>query len=122
MSYSLDFRKQVLKIKERERLSFRKTAKRFGVGSDTLVRWSRNISLKVKRTKPTTKVNMEVLKKDIRLYPDAYHHERARRLECSKSGIYYALKRLKITYKKSTKTFKSERRRTAHLPTRVSRP
>lgn len=44
---------------------------------------------------------MEALKKDIEEYPDSYQYERAERFGASQSGIYWALKRLDVTYKKT---------------------
>ena len=44
MTYSRDFREKVLFIKEKENLSFAKTAKRFGVGKESIVRWAKNIA------------------------------------------------------------------------------
>ncbi|MEK6199120.1 MAG: transposase [Psychrobacter sp.] len=37
---------------------------------------------------------------DVKEHPDDYQYERARRLNCSKTGIYHALKRLGISQKK----------------------
>ena len=39
---------------------------------------------------------------DVKKYPDAYNYERAQRLNVSTSGIYCALRRLEISYKKNT--------------------
>lgn len=115
MAYSVDFRKKVFEIKAKEGLSFREVAKRFGIGFASVVRWSKNIEPKLKRDKPPTKIDMEALEKDVEDYPDAYQRERAERLGVSKNCIYCALKRLGVTYKKSPKTPKSERRRTYKL-------
>ena len=43
MTYSLDMRQQVLKIRSEECLSMAKVAKRFGVGVASVMRWSKNI-------------------------------------------------------------------------------
>ncbi|MGP5361653.1 IS630 transposase-related protein, partial [Psychrobacter celer] len=40
-------------------------------------------------------------------HPDDYQYERARRLNCSKTGIYHALKRLGISQKKELRTSNS---------------
>jgi len=101
MTYSLDFRKQILKIRTEEKLSIAKVAKRFGVGVATVMRWTKKIEAQNKRNKPATKIDMEILKKDVEAHPDSYHYERAERLKVSKSGILYALKRLGVTYKKN---------------------
>ena len=45
MTYSLDMRKKILKIKVEEGLSMAKVAKRFGVGVASVMRWSNNIEI-----------------------------------------------------------------------------
>ena len=77
----------------------------------------KQIEAKQHRIKPTLTVNMELLKQDIILYPDSYQHERGQRLGVSRSGIYWALKRLSITYKKNTDSSQSRRRETIFIPT-----
>lgn len=47
-------------------------------------------------------------KKDIELYPDAYQYERTARLGVSAMGIWHALRRLGVTYKKTLKHPKSD--------------
>lgn len=102
MSYSLDFRRHVFKIKDKEGLSFQETGERFGISIRTLFRWNNQMEPKTTREKPATKIDMNVLKKHVEDYPDAYQHERAAVFGVSKSCIYYALQRLAITHKKNT--------------------
>jgi len=97
MPYSLDFRKQVLKIKSQESLTFQQTSERFGIPIRTLFRWQKCIEPKTKRNKPSTKVDMEALLKDVEQNPDDYQYERAK----AQSTIFYALERLKISNKKN---------------------
>jgi len=115
MTYSLDFRKKALLIKAKENLSFAETAIRFGVGKTTIVNWSKRIMPKVTRNKPATKIDMAALAEDVKKYPDAYVYERAHRLGVSKNGVWYALKRLKVTYKKNFDSPKGQTRRKAYL-------
>lgn len=112
MTYSRDFREKVLFIKEKENLSFAKTAKRFGVGKESIVRWAKNIESKKTRNKPTIKIDMEALQKDIEVYPDAYQYERAKRFSVSRMGISHALKRLGVSYKKNPQPSPGEFRKT----------
>jgi transposase len=100
MTYSLDFRKKVLEIKERDHLSFEAIALRFGVGKNTVFCWTKQLEPLTSRNKPAVKINMEALARDVELYPDAYQFERAERLGVSKSGIQVALKRLGLSRKK----------------------
>ncbi|WP_320157844.1 IS630 transposase-related protein [Psychrobacter urativorans] len=46
----------------------------------------------------------DVLLNDVKEYPDDYQYERARRLNCSTTGIQNALKRLRISKKKDAGT------------------
>jgi len=102
MSYSLDFRKKVFQIKDKENLTFEATSKRFNIGIRTLFRWQQNLEPKKKRNKPATKIDMKKLKLDVKNNPDTYLSERAERFGVSISGIFYALKRLDISYKKNS--------------------
>lgn len=112
MTYSLDFRQKVLCVKAKENLSFAAVSRRFDVGLASVARWSKDIIPQKTRDKPATKINMQSLEKDIETYPDAYQYERAERLGVSKSGVWHALKRLKVTYKKNSQTSQSRPRKT----------
>jgi transposase len=105
MTYSLDFRKKVLAVKERENLSFEDVALRFDIGSkNTVFRWTKQLEPCEKRNKPATKIDMDALVRDVELYPDAYQYERAERLDVSESCVQAALKRVNISHKKNAKT------------------
>jgi transposase len=109
MTYSTDFRRKVLAVKKQEKLTDEATAKRFGIGIANLSRWKKNLEANRTRNKPATKINMEALKLDVEMYPDAYQYERAARFGVSERGIGKALKRLNISYKKNTETPQGER-------------
>lgn len=111
MTYSLDMRKKILKIRTEEGLSMAKIAKRFDVGVASVMRWSKNIDC-IKKRNRSTKIDKEALKRDVEQYPDAYQYERAVRLGVSKYCIWYSLKQLNITYKKNTAASKSNPRKT----------
>jgi len=121
MTYSLDFRLRVLSVKKEKDLSFAETAERFGVGVTSIVRWVKKPEPQTHRHKPATKLDMDALKDDIKLYPDAYQYERAERLGVSSMGIWHALKRLNVTYKKNTQASQSGSRKACYfLPTAES--
>ena len=107
MTYPISFRKKVLNIKKKEKLSFAAIAERFILSKTTVFKWSQNLEPKRTRNKKATKINMELLKQDIEQYPDSYCYERAKRLGVSASGIRDAKYRLGVTYKKNTKTSES---------------
>ena len=104
MTYSTDFRRRVLEVKERDGLSFEQAATLFGVGKSSVQRWTERLVPRRIRNKPATKISMELLERDVELYPDAYQYERAERLGCSQRGIGEALKRLSISRKKNSFT------------------
>ncbi len=110
MSYSLDFRKRVLQLKEEKGMTFEETSQYFGIGIRTLFRWQRKIEPCQTRNKPATKIDMEALAKDIVERPDDYQYERAKRFGVSATGICLALKRLKVSRKKNTKSSSSRRK------------
>ena len=100
MAYSLDFRRRVFRIKEEENLTFQQTAQRFQINIRTLFRWEKRIEPILKRNKPATKINMQALAEDVKKHPDDYQYERAKRFNVSTSCIKYALRRLRVTFKK----------------------
>ena len=91
MGYTLDFRKKVLEVRKKKKLSIAETAKRFDIGKASIIRWSKRIEPCVTRNKPSTKINMEALKKDVDENPDLYLLERAEKFKVSGSAIFYAL-------------------------------
>jgi transposase len=115
MSYSLDFRRRVMSLRNREGLSFSSTAERFGVGVATLKRWAKHIEPRSYKRKKR-KIDLARLRDDVRDYPDAYQYERAARFDVTPKAIWKALRELGVTYKKSAETSKSQRRQKAHLP------
>lgn len=121
MTYPVNFRKRVLKIKEKEQLSYAEIAKRFGMSKTTIFGWSKKIEPQKGRNKKPSKINMEALKKDIEKYPDSYCYERAQRLGASSSGIRAAKHRLGVTYKKNPKTSKGRSRKKIYVLPRNSK-
>ncbi len=111
MAYSLDFRKQVFKVKEKNNFTFEETSKHFGITIRSLFRWSKRLEPKLKRDKPASKVDMKRLEKDVKKHPDSYQYERAEKFGVTQSAIYYALKRLGISVKKNASSPKSKRRK-----------
>jgi transposase-like protein len=99
MRYTKELRQKVLSMKAKNGWTFQKTAEHFEICIRTLFRWSKCIEIK-KRKEYKTKINIELLKKDVELYPDAYQYERAKRLGVSDVCVLKNLRKLKISYKK----------------------
>lgn len=101
MKYSLDFRRRVLEMKERDNLTFEETSKRFGISMRTLFRWQHRIEPKTTHNKRPHKIDTDKLRQHVESYPNASHIERAKFFNVSEGGIRAALKRIGITRKKN---------------------
>ncbi|MCE2951243.1 MAG: IS630 transposase-related protein [Alphaproteobacteria bacterium] len=115
MSYSLDLRKKVLQTREEEGLTLEAVSVRFGVGVATVFRWTKTLEPCLTRLKPATKIDMDALRRDIEERPDAYQYERAQRFGVTQTGIWHALRRLKVTYKKNPNASQGGSRKTICL-------
>lgn len=105
MTYSIDFRKQVLRS-IKDGMTIRAAASFYGLSTSTIHSWQQNLTPKTTRNKAPTKIPDDALLEDVKRYPDAYNYERARRLNCSSTGIFNALKRLGISQKKDLSSSK----------------
>ena len=106
MTYSIDYRKQVLSSIA-DGMTIREAAVFYGLSTSTIHSWQQNLAPKTTRNKAPTKIPDDALIEDVKRFPDDYNYERARRLNCSKTGIFNALKRLGISQKKDTGASKS---------------
>jgi len=118
MTYSLDFRQKVLSVRERDNLTFEQVSVRFSVGIASVVRWSKSPTIKPYTRVNHRKIDPDLLVQDVEKYPDAYQFERAERFGVCQKAIWSALRRLGVTYKKSSETSQSERRQTAIISTK----
>lgn len=106
MTYSLDFRRQVLESID-DGMTYVQAAEFYNLSPTTIQNWKRRVHSKTTRQTKPYKISDDVLLNDVKEHPDDYQYERARRLNCSKTGIYHALKRLGISQKKDTGASKS---------------
>ena len=114
MTYSLDFRTKVFRIKEKKGLTFEQVSDHFDISIRTLFRWQKKLESTMSRNKPATKINMDRREKDIERHPDDYQWERGKRLGVTQSAIHYALQRLGVSYKKRCNI---QRRTNRHVST-----
>ncbi len=115
MTYSVDFRRHVLSFRKKEGLTFAQTSERFDVGIASLTRWNKEIEPKATRENRPRKIDLDALAKDVEKHPDAYQYERAARFEVTPKAIWQALRKLGVTYKKSSASSKGGRRQTYSL-------
>ncbi len=100
MTYSLDYRKQVLKSLD-EGITFAEAAIFYDISPTTIQKWKERIHSKTTRYIKPYKIENEALAQDVKDYPDDYHYERAQRFNCSPTGISEALKRIGVSKKKT---------------------
>ena len=105
--HEIKFRIHVLSTRKKLSLTIKQTAERFNIGRATIDRWIKELEPK-KRNKIPVKISNEAILEDVMKYPEAYQKERAARLGVSRSGIWYALKRNRISYKKKLKASESK--------------
>ncbi|WP_150467296.1 IS630 transposase-related protein [Francisella sp. SYW-9] len=110
MAYSHHLIRKVFKLLN-EGHSYRELASRFNIGLSTIIKWKKGILPQGKRNKPNTKLDLELLKEDVMLYPYAFHYERAARLGVKKSCIGNNLNKIGVIYKKDSKFSKYKRRK-----------
>lgn len=118
MTYSLDYRRKVLEVQKREKLTYEETAKRFAIGTTTLVRWHQRLEAQQSGVyRPASKkIDEKALLLDVQQYPDAYHYERAKRFGVCPKSIWRVLKRLGVSYKKNAEPSQGQRAGTYELP------
>ncbi|CAM3435253.1 MULTISPECIES: IS630 transposase-related protein [Psychrobacter] len=88
-------------------MTFAEAAIFYNLSPTTIQNWKRLVHSRTTRQTKPYKILDDVLLNDVKEHPDDYQDERARRLNCSKTGIYHALKRLGISQKKDLGTSKS---------------
>ena len=81
--YGISTIRKILLIKNKEKLSIRKTAKRFALSTRTVHKWDKGIISKGARICQARKLDMEGLKEDVMKHPDLYQYERAEKFKVS---------------------------------------
>ena len=103
MTHSVDFRRHVLTVREKEGLTFAQTSARFSVGIASVVRWNKQMEPKAIREGRPRKIDLEKLAKDVEEHPSSYLYERAARFGVVPSAIHAALGRAGISRKKKSR-------------------
>jgi len=119
MTYSQDLRKKALEYIEQGN-SQKDTAVIFGVTSRTIWNWvlrkNKGTLQPKKYAVSPRKINNDLLIKYINNNPDAYLREIAEEFKVDPSAIFYACKRLGITFKKKRRIIKKDvKKKEKHL-------
>jgi transposase len=111
MAYSEDFRRRAMAYWEKGHTK-EELYEVFGIYPSRITEWRKllkdtgSLNPQYKETR-NSKINLEKLEQEIERKPDATLAELAVIFNCTDSGIFYALKRLKITLKKNSSPTKS---------------
>ena len=105
MAYSEDFRKRAIAYMD-EGHTGKELYESFKIYPSEIGKWRKLLketgSLEPQYRKTRAgKIDLQKLEKAIEEKPDAYLSELAKQFGCTKQAVFYALKRLKITYKKN---------------------
>ncbi len=104
MAYSIDFRKRALAYMDAGHTG-RELYEAFKIYPSAIERWRKLLaetgSLEPQYNETRSgKIDLQKLKQALEEKPDAYLSELAIQFACTKQAVFYALKRLRITYKK----------------------
>lgn len=105
MAYSVDFRKRALNFMD-EGHTYAELYESFKIYPATIEDWRKLLaetgSLKPQYRKTRKcKIDTKELRQALEEKPDAYLHELAKPFNCTKQAVFYALRKLKQTYKKN---------------------
>jgi len=112
MTYSKDFREQVLSHIDMGS-TIEDVSQLFSVGTSSIKRWKHHRKqtgsvMGPGRPQKPYKIDDAELKQYIKMHPDAFLNEIAKHFGVTSPGIFAALKRLKITRKKSRRYTKND--------------
>jgi putative transposase len=103
MSYSLDLRERVVEF-IRKGGNVSKAVENYQVSRATIYRWLERKELKAtKVARRKRKLDWEALRKDVEQNPGVKLSERARKFGVRTNAIWYTMKEMKITRKKTAK-------------------
>ena len=100
----MDYRLRAVAYKD-EGHTFKELKEIFKIPAQTYYQWKEKLQNGYYETKiireRKRKIDKDELKQEVAKKVDAYLHELADKFRCTESAVFYALKRLKITRKKS---------------------
>ena len=104
MAYDEKYRKRAIEYVEKGN-TLKELKETFGIKSKTYYDWKKLLkesgSLKFRNAKTRRrKIDKDKLRQAVEEKSDAYLSELAELFDCSEQAIFYALKKMKITYKK----------------------
>lgn len=112
MAYSIDFREKAIEYMDKGHTK-EELYEAFGIYPSRVNAWRRLLK-ETGQLKPqyretrSSKINMNELEQALERTPDATLAELAKLFSCTEQAIHYALKRLKITLKKSSSRTRSK--------------
>ena len=105
----------MLKITVEEKTSIRKLVKRFDISLTTLFQCAKRLEVKTTRIKKATKVNMILLKKNVKENLNSYQYKRTDKFAVNQRCIEYVLSKLGVIHKKNVSVPKDEGRKVYYV-------
>ncbi|WP_265588273.1 IS630 family transposase, partial [Streptococcus acidominimus] len=112
MAYGIDFRKRVIAYKNSGH-SKQETCKVFGISRNTLYLWEKQLEtlgtleISPRKRKPF-KIPLDQLEAYVEAHPDAFLREIAEQFNCRPQSVWMALKKIGITLKKKTTSYREQ--------------
>ncbi len=106
MAYSNDFRKRAIRFMD-EGHTYKELYEAFKIYPSAIASWRKlldetgSLEPQYDQRDSSRKIDMSKLEQAVKEKPDAYLEELAALFGCTKQAVFYALKRLKLTYKKN---------------------
>ncbi len=106
MAYSVDFRKRAIEYID-EGHTYKELYEAFKIYPSAIASWRKlldgtgSLEPQYDQRDSTRKIDMSKLEQAVKEKPDAYLEELAAQFGCTKQAVFYALKRLELTYKKN---------------------
>ncbi len=120
MAYSVDLRERVVKY-VRGGGSKAEAARRYEVSEATVYVWLKRENLEpTVVTRRKRKIDWQALETHVRQYPEATLKDRAKLFGVNASAIWYALKELQITRKKTAKVCGKKPSRKTVVPEKIA--
>ena len=103
MAYSLDLRKKVVRFVSSGGMK-KEASQLFGVSVWCVNNWCsrKDLAADYSACGLSRKFDWDLLREDVRMNPDKFLYERASEFNVYTHSIWYALKSMKISYKKNT--------------------
>lgn len=115
--YSIDYKRRAVEYRQ-EGHTFKELEEAFKISNQTYYLWAKEYERNFERPKVFRrhrKIDLAKLQQAVEEKPDAYLKELAELFDVTEQAVFYALKKLKITYKKKRSRTRKNLKKTDKL-------